>query len=82
MKERLETIQRMINKYEEETFEKPGVLLIRPEVYNDITKYLGDIKSPIEKINTLFGVPVEVADYITHKVVCLSEESYKTLKGV
>ena len=82
MKEKLETIQMMINKYEDKTFEKPGVLLIRPEVYNDITKYLEDTKSPIEKINTLFGVPVEVADYITYEVVCLSEESYKTLKGI
>lgn len=79
-------IHQMICDYEKYTDEKPYIILIRPKTYIELRKYLEDTNAwrylaktedDKEKINYIFGIPVEISHYIIQEAICMNERDYK-----
>lgn len=74
-------IHYMIEDYEKHTDEKPYIILVSPKTYMELREYLKDIKissikMDIEKINYIFGIPVEISRYIIQEAICINERDY------
>lgn len=79
-------IHEMICQYEKATDEKPYVMLIRPKTYIELRnnlentnawRYLAKIEYDKDKINYMFGIPVEISNYIIQDAICMNERDYK-----
>lgn len=79
-------IHYMIEDYERVTDEKPYVILIRPKIYielrnnlenTNVWRYLAKIEYDKDKINYIFGIPVEISNYIIQDAICMNERDYK-----
>lgn len=86
MKNPFNIIHNMIEEYEKYTNEKPYVILVSPKTYINVRKelensnawrYLAKLENDKEKINYIFGVPVEISHYIIQEAICLNERDYK-----
>lgn len=78
-------IHEMIYGYEKYTDEKPYIILVTPEIYIEIReyleitnawRYLGKIENEKDKINYIFGIPVEISRYILQNAICMNEKEY------
>lgn len=75
-------IHEMICSYKEFTHEEPYIILVSPKCYDYLikiqisTKQLTDTKS-IKKIKTVFGVPIEISNYINQEAICMNKNDYK-----
>ena len=75
----------MKEDYEERTGEKPAVMLVDPETYIEIRedlintswwRHMAKIKEEPDKINFLFGIPVEISTSILPKAIFMNKEDY------
>lgn len=75
-------IYEMICKYKE-FYEEPYIILVSPKCYDYLIKYANDIKwlskfkKDINKIEYLFGIPVEISKYMIQEAICMDEKEYK-----
>jgi hypothetical protein len=76
----------LIQDYEKIVGEKPYMMLVSPTTYDELIKYLEEttawrylskLKNPNEKINYIFGVPIEISCYIIQDAICINEDYYK-----
>lgn len=79
-------IHNMIEEYEKHTNEKPYVILVSPKTYINIReeleksnawKCLAKLGNDKEKINYIFGIPIEISHYIIQEAICMNERDYK-----
>ena len=86
MKNTFNIIHNMIEKYEKLTEEKPFVILVSPKTYINIReelentnawKYVKKLETEESKINYIFGIPVEISNYIIQEAICMNEIDYK-----
>ena len=75
----------MLEGYEEKVGEKPYIMLINPKCYLDLRtylektsdwRYLSKIENDNGKINYIFGIPVEISNYIIQEAICMNERDY------
>lgn len=81
-------IYQIILDYEENTNDKPYIMLISPETYIELREYLEyleyleknkryiNLNNDIEKIKFLFGIPVEISSTLVSKVKFMSITDY------
>lgn len=79
------TIYNIIEAYKEKTLEDPYVILIQPKVYLKLReyletsnhwRYLSKIKKDIDKVSYIFGVPVEISNYIIQPAIAINKRCY------
>lgn len=85
MKNPIYIIRTMIEEYKKLVDENPYIILVSPKTYINIIKdiensnykkYLAKLKDDKLKINYIFGVPVEMSDYIIQEAICMNEKDY------
>ena len=86
MKDIFNIIHEMIIQYEKVTDEEPYIILVSPKTYINLRdylentnawKYLAKIDDDKDKINYVFGVPIEISNYIIQEVICMNKKDYE-----
>lgn len=86
MKNPLNIIHDMIEQYEKVIDERPYVILVTPKTYVNLReelentnawRYLAKLENDKEKINYIFGIPIEISHYIIQEAICMNERDYK-----
>ena len=78
----LDVLNDMITKYEEYMNKKPYIVLVSKKCFNYLIElqmsmeYYFDTERD-EKLHTIYGVPVEISNYINCEAICMNEENYK-----
>ena len=75
----------MIIQYKKYNGEKPYVMLVTSKTYFNIRnelkdnafKYLTNLETDNDKINYIFGIPIEISNYILPEAICMNERDYR-----
>ena len=78
-------LHELIIQYEKITDEKPYIILITPKNYLELRKvleetnmkrYLAKLGTDKDKINYIFGIPVEISNHLIQEAICLNQKDY------
>lgn len=68
----IELLHNMIEEYIKFTGKEPYIILVTPRTYLNVRN-----ESKSDKITYIFGIPVEISNYILPEAVCMNKRDYR-----